>query len=407
MKVIVSACLLGENCKYDGGNNYTSVVADYIKGKEVIPVCPEMLAGLGCPRTPIEIVDGVVMDCNGHNVDNAIRGAVAQVMEALKKEEIQCAILQSRSPTCGVNQIYDGSFSRKRITGSGVFAQALKDAGYQVIDVEDIGSYPANRVVIITTGSQGEPMSALYRMAFSDHNQVELTSGDLVVLSSHAIPGNEKLVGNIINEMYRRGVNVYHEDAEVHVSGHACQEEIKLLHALVKPKYFMPIHGEYSHLMQHKELAEYMGMNPNHIFVCDIGQVLELDKNSCKKNGTVPSGRVLVDGYGVGDVGNIVLRDRRHLAQDGLIVVVATVDTDTRTLLSGPDIISRGFVYVRESEQLMEDVRNIAKDSLMETIDAGVAEWTQMKQNIKGDLSKYLYSKTKRKPMILPVIMNV
>jgi ribonuclease J len=207
--------------------------------------------------------------------------------------------------------------------------------------------------------------------------------------------------------MYRRGVNVYHEDAEVHVSGHTCQEEIKLLHALVKPKYFMPIHGEYSHLMQHKELAEYMGMNPNHIFVCDIGQVLELDKNSCKKNGTVPSGRVLVDGYGVGDVGNIVLRDRRHLAQDGLIVVVATVDTDTHTLLSGPDIISRGFVYVRESEQLMEDVRNIAKDSLMKTIDAGVTEWTQMKQNIKDDLSKYLYSKTKRKPMILPVIMNV
>jgi ribonuclease J len=244
-------------------------------------------------------------------------------------------------------------------------------------------------------------------MAFSDHNQVELTSGDLVVLSSHAIPGNEKLVGKIINEMYRRGVNVYHEEAEVHVSGHACAEEIKLIHALVKPKFFMPIHGEYTHLMQHKELAQYMGMDADRIFVCDIGQVLELDKNHCKKSGTVPAGRVLVDGYGVGDVGNIVLRDRRHLAQDGLIVVVATVDTETKTILSGPDIISRGFVYVRESEALMEEVRNIARQSLCDTIDAGVSEWTQMKTNIKDDLSKYLYSKTHRKPMILPVVMNV
>ena len=276
-----------------------------------------------------------------------------------------------------------------------------------LVDIAEIGKYDPRKLTIVTTGSQGEPMSALYRMAFSDHNQVALTSGDLVVLSSHAIPGNEKLVGKIINEMYRRGVNVYHEEAEVHVSGHACAEEIKLLHALVKPKFFMPIHGEYSHLMQHKELAEYMGMDANRIFVCDIGQVLELDKNSCKRSGTVPAGRVLVDGYGVGDVGNIVLRDRRHLAQDGLIVVVATVDTDTRTLLSGPDIISRGFVYVREAESLMDEVRNIARDSLNETIEAGVTEWTQMKQNIKDDLSKYLYSKTKRKPMILPVIMNV
>ena len=311
---------------------------------------------------------------------------------------------------------YSAKYGRKvAITGRSMLnvVGAAVELGYMtvpdkvLIDINEIGRYKPSQVTIITTGSQGEPMSALYRMAFSDHNQVELSSGDLVVLSSHAIPGNEKLVGNIINEMYRRGVNVYHEDAEVHVSGHACQEEIKLLHALVKPKYFMPIHGEYSHLMQHKELAEYMGMNPNHIFVCDIGQVLELDKNSCKRAGTVPSGRVLVDGYGVGDVGNIVLRDRRHLAQDGLIVVVATVDTDTRTILSGPDIISRGFVYVRESEQLMEEVRSIARDSLNDTIDAGVTEWTQMKQNIKDDLSKYLYSKTKRKPMILPVIMNV
>ena len=276
-----------------------------------------------------------------------------------------------------------------------------------LIDISDIGRYKPEQITILTTGSQGEPMSALYRMAFSDHNQVELTSGDLVVLSSHAIPGNEVLVGKIINEMYRRGVNVYHEEEEVHVSGHACREEIKMMHSLTKPKFFMPIHGEYRHLMQHKELAQFMGMSADHIFVCEIGQVLELDGESCRRAGSVPSGRVLIDGYGVGDVGNIVLRDRRHLAQDGLIVVVATVDVDSCEIISGPDIISRGFVYVRESEELMDEVRAIARNVLEETLEAGVTEWNQIKSNVKDDLSKYLYSKTKRKPMILPVIMNV
>ena len=276
-----------------------------------------------------------------------------------------------------------------------------------LIDIADINRYPREQITIVTTGSQGEPMSALYRMAFADHSQVELTPNDLVVLSSHAIPGNEKLVGRIINEMYKKGVNVYHDEAVVHVSGHACQEELKLIHALTKPKFFMPIHGEYHHLMQHKELAEYMGMDPANIFVCDIGQVLELDRDSCKRAGTVPSGRMLVDGYGVGDVGNIVLRDRRHLAQDGLIVVVATVDIDEATIISGPDIISRGFVYVRECEELMEEVREIVRRELSDALESGVTEWTQMKTGVKDALSKYLYSKTKRKPMILPVIMNV
>ncbi|MBR4959914.1 MAG: ribonuclease J [Clostridia bacterium] len=276
-----------------------------------------------------------------------------------------------------------------------------------LIDIADIGRYPQEQITIVTTGSQGEPMSALYRMAFADHSQVTLTPNDLVVLSSHAIPGNEKLVGKIINEMYKRGVHVYHDEAVVHVSGHACQEELKLIHALTKPKFFMPIHGEYHHLMQHKELAEYMGMNPSNIFICDIGQVLELDRDSCKKNGTVPAGRMLVDGYGVGDVGNIVLRDRRHLAQDGLIVVVATVDADEGTIISGPDIISRGFVYVRESEELMDEVRELVKKVLSDTLSSGATEWNQMKSGVKDALSKYLYAKTKRKPMILPVIMNV
>ena len=276
-----------------------------------------------------------------------------------------------------------------------------------LIDIADLNRYPQEKVTIVTTGSQGEPMSALYRMAFSDHSQVELTPKDLVVLSSHAIPGNEKLVSRIINELYRKGVSVYHDEAVVHVSGHACQEELKLIHALTKPKFFMPIHGEYHHLMQHKELAEYMGEDPRNIFIMEIGQVLELDANSAKKNGTVPSGRMLVDGYGVGDVGSIVLRDRKHLAEDGLIVVVATVDLDEQTIVSGPDLISRGFVYVRESEELMDDVRELVSGVLCDTLDSGITEWTQMKTNVKDALSKYLYQKTKRKPMILPVIMNV
>ena len=317
-----------------------------------------------------------------------------------------------------VQQIINSSvkFGRKvAITGRSmvnVIGAAVK-LGYMevpagaLIDISEINRYPQEMITIVTTGSQGEPMSALYRMAFSDHSQVELTPKDLVVLSSHAIPGNEKLVSRIINEMYKKGVSVYHDEEVVHVSGHACQEELKLIHALTKPQFFMPIHGEYHHLMQHKELAEYMGMDSKNIFIMDIGDVLELSHDKAKKTGTVPAGRMLVDGYGVGDVGNIVLRDRRHLAQDGLIVVVATVDLDEGTIISGPDLISRGFVYVRESEDLMDEVRELARKTLCEAIENGETEWTQMKAEVKDALSKYLYSKTKRKPMILPVIMNV
>lgn len=317
-----------------------------------------------------------------------------------------------------VQQIIDASvkFGRRvavtgrsmvNIIGAAVKLGYMKVPDNVLVDITEIGKYPPDMITIVTTGSQGEPMSALYRMAFSDHSQVELTSKDIVVLSSHAIPGNELLIGRIINELYKRGINVYHDDLEVHVSGHACQEELKLMHNLVRPKFFMPIHGEYRHLMQHKELAEFMGMDSKNIFVMNIGEVLELDQNSCKKAGSVPSGRVLIDGYGIGDVGNIVLRDRKHLSQDGLIVVVATVDIDERTIVSGPDIISRGFVYVRESEELMDEVRSIANGVLTNALECGVTEWTQMKNSVRESLTKYLFGKTKRKPMILPVIMNI
>ena len=278
-----------------------------------------------------------------------------------------------------------------------------------LIDLNEIKRFKPEEITLITTGSQGEPMSALYRMAFGDHAQVTLGSNDLVVLSSSAIPGNEKLVGRIINELSKNGVSVLHDAlVEVHVSGHACQEELKLLQALLKPKFFMPVHGEYRHLEANRQLALELGMEDRNIFISDIGKVLEVDRKTAKFAGTVPSGKILVDGYGVGDVGNIVLRDRRHLAQDGLIVVVATVDTDARMLLSEPDVISRGFVYVRESEELMDEIRQLATQAILDCLNRGKnVDRMELKTCVKDSLSKHLYAKTKRKPMVLPVITNI
>ena len=291
---------------------------------------------------------------------------------------------------------------------------AAIDLGYMnvpdgtLIEISDAKRYPDENITIVTTGSQGEPMSALYRMAFSDHANVDLGPDDLVVISAHAIPGNEKTVDRIVNELFRRGVNVYRDTlAEVHVSGHACQEELKLMHALTKPKFFMPIHGEYKHLICHKHLAEEMGEKPADIFIPELGKVLELDGEEAKWNGSVPAGRVLIDGNGVGDVGNIVLRDRRHLSQDGLIVVVAAVDVDQGEIVSGPDIVSRGFVYVRESEGMMDEACEMAEDCINECLWDGVTEWNQIKNRVRDELSKYFYAQTKRKPMVLPIIMNV
>ena len=319
-----------------------------------------------------------------------------------------------------VQQIIDTSARHGRkvaITGRSMIniVKAATELGYMkvpagvLIDLNDIKRYKPGEITLVTTGSQGEPMSALYRMAFSDHSQVSLDVNDLVVLSASAIPGNEKLVGRIINELSKNEVEVLHDAVvEVHVSGHACQEELKLMQALTKPKYFMPIHGESRHLMANRDLARYMGMKDKNIFLSEIGKVLEIDADGARFNGTVPAGKILVDGYGVGDVGNIVLRDRRHLAQDGLIVVVATVDTDERLILSGPDIVSRGFVYVREAEELMEEARQIAYEALLDALESGErVDRMQLKKYVKDDLTKYLYAKTKRKPMILPVIMNV
>ena len=277
-----------------------------------------------------------------------------------------------------------------------------------LIDVSEIKKYKPEEITLITTGSQGEPMSALYRIAFSEHDKVRLTANDVVVLSSSAIPGNEKLVGKIVNALIRGGVKVVNDSVEdVHVSGHACREEIKLLMALLKPKFLMPIHGEYRHLYACKEIGEYMGIPSSNIFVGELGRVLEVDKKNAKFSGEVPSGKVLVDGSGVGDIGSVVLRDRRHLSEDGLVVVVATVDVSSRIIVSGPDIVSRGFVYVKESEELMRDVRRVAEASIERLLEKRVKDWAQIKGVIRDDLAKFIFKETRRKPMILPVIMDI
>ena len=277
-----------------------------------------------------------------------------------------------------------------------------------VVDVNQIKGLPKNKVCIITTGSQGETMSALTRMAFNTHRQVEIQAGDRVILSSSAIPGNENAIGNVINELYRRDAEVVNErELPLHVSGHACQDELKIVHALVRPKYFIPVHGEQRMLKTHAKLAREMGMDPRNIIISDVGKVIEITQKSARINGTVPSGKVFVDGYGVGDVGAVVLRDRQHLAQDGMIVVVVSMSAEDGQVISGPDIITRGFVYVKESEALMDELRQVAMDALETCQDRHVRDWSSIKSEIKGSLSGYLYKKTKRNPMILPVIMEV
>ena len=277
-----------------------------------------------------------------------------------------------------------------------------------LIDVSEIKRFRPNEITLITTGSQGEPMSALYRIAFSEHDRVKLSPSDVVVLSSSAIPGNEKLVGKIINALVKNGVKVVNDSVEeVHVSGHACREEIKLLMALLKPKYYMPIHGEARHLYAGKEIAEFMGIPPQNIFISEIGRVLELTKKGAKFNGTVPAGRVLVDGAGVGDIGSVVLRDRKILAEDGLVAVVATIDSIGGYLVSGPDIVSRGFVYVKEADVLLDGARRLAESVIVNSITRRNYDRAQLKSNIRDEISRYIFKQTKRRPMVIPVIMEL
>ena len=274
-----------------------------------------------------------------------------------------------------------------------------------LIDIEQLKNYPDEQTVLITTGSQGESMAALSRMAANLHKKVTIKPGDTIIFSSNPIPGNEKAVSNVINELFMKGAEVIFQDA--HVSGHACQEEIKLIYSLVKPKYAIPVHGEYKHLKAQAKVAEELGIDKDNIFIISSGDVLELDENGAAVTGQVPVGDILVDGLGVGDVGNIVLRDRQHLAEDGIIIVVMTLEAGSGQLLAGPDIVSRGFVYVRGSESLMDEAKQVLEDTMEYCIDKNITDWGKIKTSIKDDLGEFVWKKTKRRPMIMPIIMEV
>lgn len=317
-----------------------------------------------------------------------------------------------------IQQVADVAVMRNRVIcfqgrSMVTIARMAMNMGYlhipesSIVDVDRLKDYPDERVCVITTGSQGEPMSGLFRMANASH-RLNVGEGDTVIISASAIPGNEKGVARVINQLFKRGAKVVYDSlADVHVSGHARREELRLMLALVKPKYFVPVHGEPRHLYQHADLAEEMGVKPENTFVMSAGDVLEISKDDAKITGTVPSGSVLIDGLGVGDIGNVVLRDRRLLSQDGLFTVVIVLKKNTGELATEPEILSRGFVYVRGSEELIQDARNVAKNIAMQFKDAGRSEWSQIKNGVRNALKDYLYSKTRRTPMILPIIVEI
>ena len=285
------------------------------------------------------------------------------------------------------------------------YINAEKD---MIVGIDQINKYNNDQVAIITTGSQGEPMYALARMAASEHRKVNIVPGDTIIISATPIPGNEKLVSRVIDQLFKKGADVvYGKDENVHVSGHACQEELKLMQTLVKPKYFIPVHGEYRQLKLHGELATSLGLPEENLLIADVGDVIEVNRSGIRKNGSVISGQIFVDGLGVGDVGNIVIRDRKHLSQDGILTVVVTLSKETKTIIAGPDIISRGFVYVRESERLMDEARDIVKGVFVKCEEQKITDWATLKSNVRDELRSFLYEKTKRKPMILPIIMEI
>ncbi|RII33065.1 ribonuclease J [Clostridium chromiireducens] len=277
-----------------------------------------------------------------------------------------------------------------------------------IIDLNDIKKYPNNKITIITTGSQGEPMAALTRIASGNHRSIQLEKDDMVIISSTPIPGNKKAVSNVIDDLTQKGAKVIYEAIEdIHVSGHACEQELRLIHALLKPKFFVPVHGEYRHLLSHSKIAENMGMDKSNTFILEIGDVLELSRNKAEITNKVPAGRVLIDGLGIGDVGNIVLRDRKNLSKDGIITVVIVINKESRSIISGPDIITRGFVYVRDSEEIIKDIREIAYKSVKGCLDNNVTEWSEIKNTIRREINTFIYTKIKRKPMVLPVITEI
>ncbi|ABW19200.1 ribonuclease J [Alkaliphilus oremlandii] len=375
------------------------------------------IAELGKKGVLVMMADSTNVERPGYTMSESNVGATFE--NIFRNAENRIIVATFASNVHRVQQVLDAAYNYDRkVVVSGrsmvnVIAVA-QDLGVLnvpeglIIDVNDMDQYDDNRITILTTGSQGEPMAALSRMASSEHRKLNIQQGDLVVFSSSPIPGNEKSITRVINQLFEKGAEVIYESFEdVHVSGHACQEELKLMHRLVKPKYFIPVHGEYKHLKQHAKLAESLGMPKENIFIGQNGTVFEFGSDYGKINGSVQSGKILVDGLGVGDVGNIVLRDRKHLAEDGLMVVVVTIAKENGKIAAGLDIISRGFVYVRESEDLIDEARKVVKSVLDGCEQQNIREWSLLKSSIRDSLKDFLYEKTKRRPMILPVIMEV
>jgi ribonuclease J len=374
-------------------------------------------ASLGKEGVLLLMADSTNAERPGHTMSEKIVGESFDRIFAEANGRIIVATFASNIHR--MQQIADASIKYGRkvaVSGRSMenISQVALELGYlnvpndAFIALDDINRYPNNKITIITTGSQGEPMSALTRVASGNHRKINVEDGDLFIISASPIPGNQKHISKVINELYRKGAEVIYEALEdIHVSGHACQEEIKLVHSLIKPKYFVPVHGEYKHLRQHSLIAEKMGMDKSNIFILETGKVLEISDKKAEIKGTVTSGIVMVDGLGVGDVGNIVLRDRKHLAKDGILTIVVTIDRESFSILAGPDIVSRGFVFVKESDVLMREARNVVKQTLEQCLDNKTIEWSVIKSGIRNDLGEFLYSKTKRKPIILPVIMEV
>ena len=364
------------------------------------------------------LADSTNAERSGYTPSERVVGeSFANLFRKAEKKRIIVATFSSNLPR--IQQIMSASALQGRkvaVSGRSMinFVNIAQELGYLhvpeglLIDIDAINHYPKDKVTLITTGSQGEPMSALTRMAFSDHRKVEVGPDDYIIISATPIPGNEKTVSKVVNELMRRGCEVVYEKMyDVHVSGHACQEELKIIHALTRPKFFIPVHGEQKHLYKHAALAQSMGMSPKSVLITEIGRTIEITEDKMAVVGSVQAGRVLVDGLGVGDVGSIVLRDRKHLAEDGLIVVVATVDSATGEMISGPDIVTRGFVYVREAETLIDEIREAARRAFENCCRNPNCDWATMKSRVRDDLSRMLFQKTKRSPMILPIIMEV
>lgn len=364
------------------------------------------------------LADSTNAERSGYTPSERVVGeSFANLFRKAEKKRVIVATFSSNLPR--IQQIMSASALQGRkvaVSGRSMINNVAiaQELGYLhipeglLIDIDAINHYPKDKVTLITTGSQGEPMSALTRMAFSDHRKVEVGPDDYIIISATPIPGNEKTVGKVVNELMRRGCEVVYEKMyDVHVSGHACQEELKIIHALTRPKFFIPVHGEQKHLYKHAALAQSMGMPAKNVLITEIGKTIEITADKMAVVGTVPAGRVLVDGLGVGDVGSIVLRDRKHLAEDGLIVVVATIDSASGELVSGPDIVTRGFVYVREAEELIDEIREAARRALEACCRNSHCDWATMKNRVRDDLSRMLFQKTKRSPMILPIISEI